>query len=201
MKPKTPRSQSYPDKLLRDGVFLPAYIVGAVGAATVMTYISQFHQTLKFPLSDNPAVWGAFGDYIGGVLNPLCAYMAFIWLVRSYALQKTELSETRKSLEESLKAQQEQARLSLVSAKTQSLSIRLTALGANLASLRSSQSRVLEHLDLKGEKHPIRGDDGVMMDPIPALTALYIAIQRTVSAQHGVMEALDAIAASHEPKI
>jgi len=125
MKPKTARPQSYPDKLLRNGVFLPAYIVGAVGLVTVMAYISQFHEKLKFPLSDSPAVWGAFGDYIGGVMNPLCAYMAFIWLVRSYALQKNELAETRKALKESHQAQLLQARISYATARIETANSRM----------------------------------------------------------------------------
>lgn len=186
--------------LLSSAAFMPAYLVASGAVTIAVLYASWFGLQHGLPLSKDPGDWGTFGDYFGGVMNPICAYMAFIWLVRSYALQKTELSETRKALEESLKAQQEQARLSLVSAKTGSLNIRLTALGATLASLRTSHSRVLTHLDRHGDRYPIRGDDGVMIDAKPALSALYSSIENTVRAQNEVMEALDAISASHDLK-
>lgn len=128
MNLKSPKPLSFSEKLLRNGVFLPAYVVGAIAMVAVMCYITYFHQRLKLPLSGDPATWGAFGDFIGGVLNPLCAYMAFIWLVRSYALQKTELAETRATLEKSQAAQQAQSETALHAARLNALSIRMQAL-------------------------------------------------------------------------
>jgi hypothetical protein len=49
--------------------------------------------------SADPASWGQFGDYIGGLLNPLVATLALIALVISIQIQKKELSETRAALE------------------------------------------------------------------------------------------------------
>ncbi len=34
--------------------------------------------------------WGTFGDYIGGVLNPIIAFCALYWVVKTYNLQKGE---------------------------------------------------------------------------------------------------------------
>lgn len=65
--------------------------------------------------------WGQFGDYIGGLLNPLVAYSAFYWLTRSVRLQKEELFETRRALEESGKAQNEQAAYARASARLAAL--------------------------------------------------------------------------------
>ena len=88
MKDSSPRAASYFSKILRNGVFVPAYLVGAFALGVTLVYAQWFKATLKFPLSTDPAGWGQFGDFIGGVLNPVCAYMAFVWLVRSYALQR-----------------------------------------------------------------------------------------------------------------
>lgn len=59
-----------------------------------------------------------FGDYFGGVLNPILAFISFIailWTValqrHSIKLQKDELEETRKELSGSRKAQELQAKL------------------------------------------------------------------------------------------
>jgi large-conductance mechanosensitive channel len=62
-------------------------------------------------LSKDNDVWGAFGDYVGGILNPIIAAFAFYLIAKTYELQKTELEETRKFLKISTKAQLDQLRL------------------------------------------------------------------------------------------
>lgn len=49
--------------------------------------------------SIDPATWGQFGDYVGGLLNPLVATLALVAIVISIRIQKTELKETRSALE------------------------------------------------------------------------------------------------------
>lgn len=203
MKPEPPRPPSLPEKLLRNGVFLPAYVVGVVGLVTVMAYITRFHQTLKFPLSDSPAVWGAFGDYIGGVLNPLCAYMAFIWLVRSYALQKTELADTKKTLQEAQKAQTEQARLALITAQTQSFSIRLTVLGSTLNRLRAGHARAVAHANLHGLDSSFVVDDGSTINVKSAIVSLHKIIEDVEATEGTILDRLNELAlhAATEPHL
>jgi hypothetical protein len=48
--------------------------------------------------------WGTVGDFFGGLLNPIFAFMAFILLTETYKTQKEELELTRKELSESNKA-------------------------------------------------------------------------------------------------
>lgn len=67
-------------------------------------------------LSPNQEDWAQFGDYMGGTLNPMLAFFAFIGLlytirIQSSALQmsKDELEATRKELKESRIAQQKQS--------------------------------------------------------------------------------------------
>lgn len=67
-------------------------------------------------LSSGPGDWGVFGDFFGGILNPVVAYAAFTWLTRSVRLQKEELTETRRALADSADAQKEQVRLSALTA-------------------------------------------------------------------------------------
>jgi large-conductance mechanosensitive channel len=49
-------------------------------------YFFNFH----YGLSDKNEVWGTFGDYVGGILNPIIAAFAFYLIARTYELQKKE---------------------------------------------------------------------------------------------------------------
>lgn len=60
-------------------------------------------------LSLDSGKWGTFGDYFGGILNPVIAFFAFYWLTVSIKIQKKELSETQKALSDSSASQKEQA--------------------------------------------------------------------------------------------
>lgn len=61
-------------------------------------------------LSTTAQAWGTFGDFIGGILNPIFALFAFYWLTYSVRLQIKELRETRAELEKSTIAQEETAK-------------------------------------------------------------------------------------------
>lgn len=80
-------------------------LVVVVYGLTLSVYFSWFVIFNKLPLSPDSAHWGQFGDFVGGILNPLIAFSALFWLTRSVKLQKTELKETRKALEESAASQ------------------------------------------------------------------------------------------------
>lgn len=53
--------------------------------------------------------WGTFGDFIGGILNPIFALFAFYWLTYSVRLQIKELKDTRQELKKAATAQAETA--------------------------------------------------------------------------------------------
>lgn len=75
-------------------------------------YFGKFH----YGLSDKNEVWGTFGDYFGGILNPVIAAFAFYLIAKTYELQKTELEETRKLLKVSTDAQNKQLKLAALTA-------------------------------------------------------------------------------------
>lgn len=60
-------------------------------------------------LSTDSTKWGTFGDFFGGILNPVIAFFAFYWLTVSIRIQKKELSETQKALSDASESQKEQA--------------------------------------------------------------------------------------------
>lgn len=65
-------------------------------------------------LSSASEAWGQFGDFVGGIFNPLVAYSALYWLTRSIRLQREELLEARKSLQETSESQAKQVKYAQV---------------------------------------------------------------------------------------
>lgn len=52
-----------------------------------------------FNLSNDPAVWGQYGDYIGGLLNPIFSSLAFSGLVITIVLQARQIDEGKHNTE------------------------------------------------------------------------------------------------------
>ncbi len=92
-------------KSIRKAKMLAFSLLALIPAVYLMWFYFVNHQTL----STDSSTWGTFGDFVGGILNPLIALLAFYWLTQSVLIQKTELSETQKVLKETEKAQKEQA--------------------------------------------------------------------------------------------
>lgn len=75
-------------------------IAGLAVCAVVFTYF-LFHHA---PPSGNHSRWGEFGDFFGGILNPIFGFLGFTALLYTIKLQSTELRLTRKELSNSSKA-------------------------------------------------------------------------------------------------
>lgn len=107
---------------LTSGIRSAHRVVNAFALVVVASYVVWFFLVKRLSLSQQPEAWGQFGDYVGGLLNPLVAYFAFYWLTRSVFLQKQELAETRAALEESSASQERQARSAHISLRVAALS-------------------------------------------------------------------------------
>ena len=92
--------------------------ITAIGAALIGAYFVYFALMLDQPPADNADKWGAFGDFVGGLLNPIVAFAAFYWLTQSVKLQRRELSETREELRKTAEAQNELVKLAALSGLT-----------------------------------------------------------------------------------
>ncbi|MDX8126331.1 hypothetical protein QLH52_03490 [Methylomonas sp. OY6] len=77
----------------------------------VSVVIGGYFFNFNDQLSDRNEVWGTFGDYVGGILNPVIAAFAFYLISKTYELQKRELEATRSLLEVSTDAQKQQIKL------------------------------------------------------------------------------------------
>jgi hypothetical protein len=94
-------------------------VAGALGLVLflVICYVGYFWWYLEAELSRDPAAWGAFGDYLGGILNPSVAFFAFLLLAKSVRIQSKELRETTEALRGASTAQAEQVAVQKAAAR------------------------------------------------------------------------------------
>lgn len=78
--------------------FISTFIVAVV----FIFYFCNFSGSL----SNDHQRWGTFGDFIGGMLNPILSFFALIALLLTIILQNKELEETREELKRSATAQE-----------------------------------------------------------------------------------------------
>lgn len=79
-----------------------------ISAAIIIGFYAYTFSNL--PMNEDPSRWGTFGDFVGGLLNPLISTCTFIVAVRVFQLQKIETEMTRNELEETRQAIQDQTR-------------------------------------------------------------------------------------------
>lgn len=81
---------------------LNSVVVIAIFGAIVAIFIVVGAYRLNFSsnlFSSKTAVWGAFGDYIGGVLNPMFGFITIMILLYTVYQQSKELRKSTKALE------------------------------------------------------------------------------------------------------
>lgn len=79
---------------IRAGLWTVAILSFVLALIVVGVYVAQF----SGPLSVDPASWGQFGDYVGGILNPAFGLMALIAILVTVYLQSSTLRVTSKEL-------------------------------------------------------------------------------------------------------
>ncbi len=102
-----------------------------IGLVVLGFYLYKFHHGFSNVNGD----WGTFGDYVGGILNPVIAGFAFYLIAKTYELQKIELEATRSLLEVSTNAQKEQIKLAALTAHLNSVLMRIDILKSERLSL------------------------------------------------------------------
>ncbi|KHS86589.1 hypothetical protein I1A41_08885 [Pectobacterium carotovorum] len=79
-------------------------LIAAIASATIAgAYFTNFYLILERTISNDTAVWGQLGDYVGGLLNPILSFLSFIIVIRALDTQidsnktlKDELERTKK---------------------------------------------------------------------------------------------------------
>ena len=82
-------------------------VPSAFALGAVLAYAVTFWQ---LPATENPGAWGTFGDFLGGLLNPLVSTLTLFVAASVWKLQRKELTLTRKALKQTQLAMEEQAK-------------------------------------------------------------------------------------------
>lgn len=79
------------------------YIIAAVVSMLLVLsgYVAKFYFSLGYKISNNPEVWGQFGDYVGGIINPLLSFISIVLLIKSLTLQNEANCTLRNELKNS----------------------------------------------------------------------------------------------------
>jgi uncharacterized membrane protein len=91
-------------------IFLMAglLIIAIIVTGTVAFFYLQ-QQPSIFPVSNNRGDWGVTGDFFGGILNPVFAFLGLIMLLATLYQSQKELALTREELASSRVALEDQA--------------------------------------------------------------------------------------------
>lgn len=84
------------------------YIIAAAAliVAVYLTYFIQFYFILgSTSVSNDSAVWGQLGDYVGGILNPLLSFVSIFLLIKSLSLQNDANHTLRTEMKHNGKAE------------------------------------------------------------------------------------------------
>lgn len=81
------------------GIVIGIAVIAVVLGTTILSaYVLFFHDRM---ISEDPADWAPFGNYIGGTLGTLFAFLALTVLLLSLEVQRRELKATRGELRKS----------------------------------------------------------------------------------------------------
>ncbi len=120
------------------------YFAISIGAIVIGAYSLSFFGA---NISSRTESWGQFGDYVGGLLNPIIAFLAFYWLTQSVLLQKEELADTKRALQESAQAQTKQEKHAEKTAKINAYNALLTMYNTDVSNIRSNLDFVNSQLN------------------------------------------------------
>lgn len=157
------------------------WFVSAASFLAPAVYMLWFWVANNHSISNETGAWGELGDFIGGIANPVIAFFAFYWLATSVLLQKTELAETRKSLEESKNAQEEQAKTVLISTKLQYLNIQLEAINSQIEAERSYINQLIQQAQIHGTQYTVvtrSGKSEMLKETLPEINDLISGLSK-----------------------
>ena len=166
------------------------HFAAMLAVSVVAIYFIRMWLAQHNSISAETEEWGQFGDFIGGMLNPVIAYLAFYWLTRSIVLQKEELTDTRKTLQTSAQAQLKQERHAARTAH-------LNALNSLLNSFNNDLSRIRDNIQflagqLEGSMHTnvahnVNGDQTTYAGLVASIKESYKSVEIIVGDREDVI--------------
>lgn len=83
-------------------------ILPAIAIALFVLVAKQYFDIFPWPIPSDTGKWGEFGDYVGGVLNPILSFFALIALLFTIRIQVKELKISTRELRKSAEAFEQQ---------------------------------------------------------------------------------------------
>ena len=102
------------------------------------------------PFGNSPAEWGAFGDFFGGIFNPLVALAAFGLLYRSVSIQRKELGRTTQALKDANESHSEQVELGRLSCEIERLKLQFQKVDTALTAAYNYRNTIIEKGTISG---------------------------------------------------
>ena len=122
------------------------FVIIGIWIVSIGFYIYWFWWEHSHSLSTDSNRWGAFGDFVGGILNPLIALYAAYWLVKSIQLQQLEISAAMSGFEEARQEQKEQREILKISTESNVMISEIEVLNSMLSSCYATRSYYLQQI-------------------------------------------------------
>ena len=168
-------------------------ILLAVIGSSCISYTAWFYLINGQQLSISVSDWGSFGDFIGGIANPLIAFFAFYWLTQSVLIQKRELAETRKALLDSSESQKKQADIAFLSARLQTLNIHLMSINNEINSLFERRNIAIDNGYNGNIRINVMNDFGEICDPEQLIKDINQKIAKKCEIKSSIIDELNDI--------
>ena len=122
------------------------WVLGGIAVAAFIFVLERYINNFKtFPIANDSATWGTFGDYLGGTLNPIISFLALIGLLYTIHQQAQEMKATR----EELKQAAEQQRQQVEQQSRQSEIFNLQQFESTFFSLLEQHNKAIERIDVE----------------------------------------------------
>jgi hypothetical protein len=174
------------------------YFAAAVIFVVASAYILKFVGFTDSVISNSSDSWGQFGDYIGGMLNPVLAYLAFYWLTQSILLQKEELTATKSALQESAVAQTKQEINSRRISRINALSAILTSHNNDITSARNSIEFITGQLRHNSAVFIPDGSLTNVQGAMPHIALLNSSLNKSLTERSNIMEKISELLSQND---
>ncbi|MEX9770431.1 hypothetical protein WEU31_07890 [Morganella morganii] len=82
---------------MNKGLWITVFLLALVALTGVFfTYFYWFKIELDYETSKNPEVWGQFGDFVGGLLNPILSFITVVILIITSLYQQNQYQHMEK---------------------------------------------------------------------------------------------------------
>lgn len=109
VEPKPSTIEKLMDFVRRNPLFLVFTTAAIIAISLIVVVFSAYFLFFDGGLAADQNKWGVFGDYVGGTLNPILAFLSLIALLFTISIQSKELKISNETLRET-KSELEQSR-------------------------------------------------------------------------------------------